>query len=123
MAKSRFQEWSAYQHAFILAQKVFTLSKNFPQEETYSLTDQVRRSSRSVYANLAEAYGKRNYPKHFRSKITDCQAENFETQTWLTMALECEYIISEDFHALTELSEAVGKLLTYMYNNPERYLA
>jgi four helix bundle protein len=123
MASSRFQKWSAYQNAFDLAQKIFILSLRFPKTETYSLTDQIRRSSRSVCANLAEAYGKRSYPKHFRSKITDCQAENFETQSWLTTAYECKYINREEFNSLIQQSESVGKLLTYMYNNPKRYLA
>lgn len=95
----------------------------FPKEEKYSLTDQVRRSSRSVCANLAEAYGKRRYLKHFRSKLTDSISENFETQTWLDFALKFGYISGEEHHICMSLSVEAGKLLTYMEFNPERFLA
>ena len=88
----RFQDLLAYKKGFDLAMKILNVSKSFPKEETYSLTDQIRRSSRSVCANMAEAYRKRLYPKHFISKLTDCDAENSETQTWLEFALACEYI-------------------------------
>ncbi len=77
----RFQDLLAYRKGFELSMKLFNLSKSFPKEEAYSLTDQLRRSSRSVCANMAEAYRKRLYPKHFLSKLTDCDAENSETQT------------------------------------------
>jgi four helix bundle protein len=77
--------------------KIFDLSKSFPKEEKYSLTDQIRRSSRSVCANIAEAYRKRDYPKHFHSKLTDTDAENSETQTWLEIAFACGYITRETF--------------------------
>lgn len=77
----RYQDLLAYKKGFEVAMEVFEISKTFPKEETYSLTDQIRRSSRSVCANIAEAYRKREYPKHFHSKLTDSDAENSETQT------------------------------------------
>jgi four helix bundle protein len=88
----QFQDLLAYKKSFALAMKIFDISKSFPLEEKYSLTDQIRRSSRSVSANISEAYRKRRYPKHFISKLTDSDAENSETQTWLEFALECNYI-------------------------------
>ena len=84
-----FQDLIAYQKSFELAMCIFEISKSFPKEETYSLTDQIRRSSRSVPANIAEAYRKRIYPKSFYSKLTDSDAENSETQVWLEFALKC----------------------------------
>ena len=81
----------------------------------------MRRSSRSICANLAEVYGVRAYPKHYRSKLTITVAENYETQVWLDFALDACYIKKEEYHALCTLSEEVGKLLTYMYSNPQRF--
>ena len=117
----RFQDLLAYKKGFALAMRIFNLSKSFPKEETYSLTDQVRRSSRSVCANLAEAYRKRLYPKHFISKLTDSDAENSETQTWLEFSLACEYINQETFDELTTKSIEVGKLINYMIQNPDKF--
>ena len=77
-----YQDLLAYKKGFEIAMEIFEVSKSFPKEETYSLTDQIRRSSRSVCANIAESYRKRVYPKHFHSKLTDSDAENSETQTW-----------------------------------------
>jgi four helix bundle protein len=84
-----FKKLLAYQRSFELAMLIFEVSKSFPKEETYSLTDQIRRSFRSVSANIAEAYRKRIYPKHFTSKLTDADGENSETSTWLDFALAC----------------------------------
>ena len=81
-----------YQLSYKLAMEIFRLSKQFPKEETYSLTDQIRRSSRSVAANVAEGYRKRRYPKHFVSKLSDADGEATETQVWLEIARDCEYI-------------------------------
>lgn len=81
-----FKKLLAYQKAFELSMEIFELSKSFPKEETYSLTDQIRRSSRSVCVNISEAYRKRLYPKHFTSKLTDSDCENSETQVWLDFA-------------------------------------
>ncbi|GGG43108.1 four helix bundle protein [Bizionia arctica] len=106
----KFQDLLAYKKGFDLAMKIFNISKSFPKEETYSLTDQIRRSSRSVCANMAEAYKKRLYQKLFISKLTDSDAENSETQTWLEFALACEYINQETFEELTPDSIEIGKL-------------
>lgn len=113
-----FKDLMAYQKAFRLAEVIFEISKTFPKEEKYSLTDQIRRSSRSVCANLAEAYRKRVYPAHFFSKLTDSDAENSESQVWLDFALSCEYIERSLYEELTLRSEEVGKLLNFMMNNP-----
>ncbi len=111
-----------YQKAFNLAMEIFHMSKKFPSEETYSLTSQIRRSSRSVCANLAEAYRKRRYINHFVSKLSDSDTENGETQTWLEFALACEYIAPEVFEQLNSQAEEVARLLVFMMNNPEKYL-
>ncbi len=117
----RFQDLLAYKKSFALAMKVFEVSKSFPKDEKYSLTDQVRRSSRSVTANISESYRKRRFPKHFVSKLTDSDAENSETQTWLEFALACKYINQEIFEDLFKDSEEIGKLINYMINNPEKF--
>lgn len=117
----RFQDLLAYKKGFDLAMKILNVSKSFPKEETYSLTDQIRRSLRSVCANMAEAYRKRIYPRHFLSKLTDCDAENSETQTWLEFALACEYINIELFNELTNESLEIGKLINYMIQNPNKF--
>src|SRR5690606_10779422 len=111
----------AYQKAFDLAMSIFEISKSFPKEDTYSLTDQIRRSSRSVNANLAKAYRKRLYPKYFTSKLTDADGENSETKTWLDFALACKYISSEQHTDLSNKGIEVGKLINYMINNPEKF--
>ncbi|WP_053991390.1 four helix bundle protein [Mangrovimonas sp. TPBH4] len=116
-----FKKLLAYQKAFDLAMSIFEISKTFPKEETYSLTDQVRRSSRSVCANLSEAYRKRRYPRHFISKLTDADEENSETHTWLDFALTCNYISQEDYTGLSEECMEIGKLINYMINNPEKF--
>ena len=116
-----FQELLAYQKSFALAMKIFRISKSFPKEETYSLTDQIRRSSRSVSANIAEAYRKRDYPKHFHSKLTDSDAENSETQVWLEYSFACDYISKEIFNELLNDSNEVGKLINYMILNPKKF--
>lgn len=116
-----FRDLLAYKKSFGLAMKVFDLSKSFPREEKYSLIDQIRRSSRSVSANISESYRKRKYPKHFISKLTDSDAENAETQTWLEFAKECKYIEEETFNELIKESEEVGKLINYMINNPVKF--
>lgn len=86
---------NVYRDAFDTAMEIFQISKSFPQEERYSLTDQIRRSSRSVSANLAEAWRKRRYKKSFISKLSDCEAEAAETQVWIEFAVQCEYISAE----------------------------
>ena len=117
----RFQDLLAYKKSFALAMKIFEVSKSFSKEETYSLTDQMRKSSRSVTINIAEAYRKRSYPKHFVSKLTDSDSENSETQGWLEFTLACQYIDRKTFDDLVLASEEVGKLIFYMINNPEKF--
>lgn len=112
----------AYQKGFSLAMEIFKVSKRFPSEERYSLTDQIRRSSRSVCANMAEAYRKRRYPNHFISKLSDADMENGETQAWLDFALSCEYITDDEHKILNDCAEEVAKLLVYMMNNSEKFL-
>jgi four helix bundle protein len=116
-----FKELLAYQKAFSLAMEIYKLSKSFPNEEKYSLTDQIRRSSRSVCANMAEAYRKRRYVNHFISKLTDCDGENSETIVWLDFSLECSYISNEVHINLTTKSKEIGKLINYMISNPDKF--
>ena len=115
------QDLLAYKKGFEVSMEIFEISKSFPKEETYSLTDQIRRSSRSVCANIAESYRKRVYPKHFHSKLTDSDAENSETQTWLEFAFACKYINEITFIELTEKNKEVGKLINYMLLNLAKF--
>lgn len=117
----RFQDLLAYQKSFSLAMKIFEITKSFPKEEMYSLTDQIRRSSRSAPANIAEADRKRVYPKNFHSKLTDSDAENSETQAWLEFSLKCNYISKIQYNELINESEEVGKLINYMILNPQKF--
>ena len=115
------RELDVYQIAFKAAVEIYQISKSFPKEETYSLTDQIRRSSRSVCANCAEAFRKRKYPKHFVSKLSDSEAEAAETQVWLDFALEFKYISKEQFVQLDEkYNKVIGKLVN-MANQPEKW--
>ena len=117
----RFQDLLAYKKGFDVAMEVFEISKSFPKEETYYLTDQIRRSSRSVTITIAEAYRKREYPKYFHSKLTDADAENSETQGWLEYALACNYISQEIHDSVLEKSNEVGKLINFMILNPSKF--
>ena len=121
MAVKRVQDTKVYQLAFQLAMEIFEVSKKFPAEEKYSLTDQIRRCSRSVCSNLSESYRKRQYPAHFVSKVSDADTENAETQTWLEFALACKYISETQFKDFKTKSEEIGRLLNHMLNNPEKY--
>ena len=116
-----FKDLLAYQKAFQQACDIFEITLKFPKEERYSLIDQIRRSSRSVCANLAEAFRKRNYPKHYFLKLTDCQGENSETLVWLDFSLNCHYITEDEYKRLLELNNEIGKLLSFMMNNPEKF--
>lgn len=117
-----FKELKVYQLAFEAAKAIFIISKSFPKEETYSLTDQIRRSSRSVCANIGEGYRKRLYPKHFTSKMTDADGEATETSIWLDFALEFGYINTEDYNSLQKKYEDIGRMLNAMANSPEKFL-
>mgnify|MGYP001615319045 CR=1 FL=1 len=101
------EQLDVYQLAFKAARRVFELSKGFPREETYSLTDQIRRSSRSVCANIAEAWRKRRYEAAFLSKLNDAEAEAAETQTWSRFAVECGYLTSEVGNEMHQLYEQI----------------
>jgi len=121
MSYKKINETKVYKLAFDLSMQIFTISKQFPKEETYSLIDQIRRSSRSVCSCLAEAYRKRLYPAHFISKVSDADMENSETQTWLEFALACSYIDQVTYTQLMNMAEQVGSLLHHMISNPEKY--
>lgn len=115
------RELEVYQLAFNVAVTIYQFSKFFPKEETYSLTDQIRRSSRSVCANLAEAFRKRKYPKHFISKLSDAEAEAAETQVWLDFAKKFDYITEEQFEELDDtINKIIGKLIN-MASQPEKW--
>ena len=121
MSTSKFRTWKAYEQARKLSSSIYRLTGTFPREERYSLTDQIRRSSRSVAANLAESFAKRRYPKHFIAKLSDAIGENYETQSWLDAALDAEYLTQENYQQYMAASEALGKLLSYMIRHPDRY--
>lgn len=116
-----YKKLKAYQKAFKLAMTIFEISKSFPKEEQYALTDQIRRSSRSVCSNIAEGYRKRLYEKHFIAKLSDADMENTETQVWLDFALACKYITEEIKEELHNEAKEIGKLLGYMIQNPEKF--
>jgi four helix bundle protein len=111
-----------YRKAFEAAMRIFDISKNFPKEETYSLTDQVRRSSRSVCANLAAVWRKRRYQAAFISKLSDAESEAAETQTWIEFAVRCDYLDREIAKEIfVEYDEVIAMLVT-MINNPDRWV-
>ena len=116
---SGFQGLKVYELAYKLAMENFHLSKAFPKEETYSLTDQIRRSSHSICTNIAEGYRKRKYPKHFSSKMTDADGECSETMVWLSFSKDCGYITEKVCMNLFTQYEVVGKMLGGMADHPE----
>ena len=116
-----FRDLKVYQTTFKLQQEIFEISKGFPKEELYSLTDQIRRSSRSIGANVAEAWHKRRYQAHFVSKLTDSDAEQAETQHWLDTAMACGYISHEKHHTLLEKCMKVGRMLGSMITKAESF--
>ena len=116
-----FRDLKVYQTSFELQQEIFEVSKGFPREELYSLVDQIRRSSRSIGANIAEAWQKRRYEAHFVSKLTDSDAEQTETQHWLDTALACGYISNEKHHTLIEKCREIGRMLGSMITKPESF--
>ena len=116
-----FWELDVYREAFDLQQRVFRESQSWPKQENYALIDQVRRSSRSVGANLAEAWAKRRYPAHFLSKLTDSDGELQETRHWLSTAESCDYLNRSGFAELCALQEQVGRMLGSMITRHERF--
>ncbi len=109
-----FKDLIVYQKARKLAKEVFEVTRVFPKEEMYSLTDQFRRSSRSVGAQIAEAWGKRRYEKHFHSKLTDADSEQYESQHWVQVALDCEYITPDVAQRLNDALLEIGRMLNSM---------
>ena len=109
-----FRNLTVYKKAFALAMDIYHLSKKFPKDELYSLTNQIRRSSRSVCSNIGEGYRKRQYEAHFVSKISDSDMENTETQVWLDFVLACEYIPKEIFDDYNNRSKEIGRLLNHI---------
>jgi four helix bundle protein len=106
------RELEVYRLSYDAAMQIFKISKNFPKEETYSLTDQIRRSSRSVCSNLAEAFRKRRYPKSFISKLSDSESEAAESQTWLDFSSSCGYLSESDCRTLNDTyDKIIGKLV------------
>jgi four helix bundle protein len=116
-----FKDLRVYQLAFQLAMTIFRESTRFPIDERYSLTDQIRRSARSVATNVAEAYRKRQYPKAFVSKLSDADGECAETQSWIDFARECGYWPAEFAAQLTSSYEEVGRMLGGMIAHPEKF--
>ena len=110
-----------YKRGFELANKVFLASRSFPKEETYSLTDQIRRSSRSVCANICEAWGKRRYEAVFVNKLTDSCAELLETQTWLDFALACGYLDTKTIRDLDKAYIALGQSIMAVVDHAEEW--
>lgn len=118
---SGHKDLKVFQMAYRLAMEIFRLTKNFPAEEKYSLTDQIRRSSRSVAVNLAEGYRKRQYPKMFVNKLSDSDGEATETQVWLEFSKDCGYLSADVCQKLLNEYEEVGRMLGGMMLHPERF--
>ena len=116
-----YRDLKVYQLAYKLAIEIFHESKSFPKEERYSLTDQIRRSSRSVAANIAEGFRKRKYPNMFVSKMADADSETAETQVWLDFACDCGYLSKERHDKLIIGYEEIGKMLGSMIRSPEKF--
>lgn len=109
-----FKDLEVYKKSRLMAKEIFELTRDFPKAEKYSLVDQVLRSSRSIGAQIAEAWGKRRYEKHFISKLTDADSEQHETQHWIEISFECEYINQQQADNLIKQCETIGKMLYSM---------
>jgi len=116
------KELKVYKTAYDLSMEIFEISKTWPPEERYSLTDQIRRSSRAICSNLREAWAKRRYDAHFISKLTDADGENSETDTWLDFARDCGYLSIADHDRLTGKCRSVGAMIGSMLNKAEQFL-
>lgn len=116
-----YRDLKVYQSAYKLAMEIFKESKSFPREERYSLTDQIRRSSRSVATNIAEGFRKRRYPNMFISKMADADSETAETQVWLDFACDCGYLSNVCCGELMSEYESVGRMLGSMIRSPEKF--
>jgi four helix bundle protein len=113
----RHQDLDIYKKSFEAAMEIFEISKSFPKEETFSLTDQIRRSSRSVCSNLAETWRKRRYEAAFIAKLSDSEGESAETQTWLEFAVKCGYLEKETGRRLFKAYDEIISMLVTMINN------
>lgn len=116
-----FKDLEVYKQSRELAKIIFKLTRNFPKEERYSLTDQIRRSSRSIGAQIAESWGKRRYENHFILKLTDSDAEQYETQHWVEVSYENEYIDEDTKENLINRCEAIGKMLNSMMEKSSQF--
>lgn len=116
-----YRDLRVYQNAFESAMMIFKLTKSFPAEEKYSMVDQMRRSSRSVCANLGEAWRKRRYPAHFVSKLSDCESEAEETRVWLEFALSCKYLNQQVFDKLDSNYDLIIGQLVKMIAEPQKW--
>ena len=116
-----FRDLVVYQKCRQLSREILKLTKSFPKEEMYSLIDQIRRSSRSIGANIAEAWAKRRYEKHFISKLTDSDGEQMETQHWIETALDCEYIDQNTSTQLLQKCFEIGRMLGSMMEKAELF--
>jgi four helix bundle protein len=111
-----------FKKAYSLAMEVFHASKDFPRDERYSMTDQIRRSSRSICSNLREAWAKRRYPAHFVCKLTDADSETGETETWLDFARDCGYLPASDHDRLAANCREIGAMIGSMIKNPSPFI-
>ncbi len=116
-----YRELRVYNAAMDAAVRIFEITRDFPKEEKYSLTDQVRRSSRSVCANIGEAWAKRRYPAHFVSKLSDAEAEAAETRVWLELALRCRYLSDEQFCELDGAYDGIIGQVVRMLSEPDAW--
>jgi four helix bundle protein len=116
-----FRDLIVYQKAYKLALEIFEISKAFPKEEKYSLTDQIRRSSRSVTANIAESWAKKKYIKAFVNKLTDALGEEYETEVWMDFSKDFQYINHNTYDQVMAGYEEVRKMLISMINKPENF--
>lgn len=116
-----FRDLIVYQKSRQLQREILNITKSFPKEEIFSLTDQIRRSSRSVGANISEAWAKRRYEKHFISKLTDSDGEQMETQHWIETALDCEYIDQKTSDQLVDKCLEIGRMLGGMMDKAEMF--
>ncbi len=116
-----FRDLEVYKLAREVSKEIYIITKGFPSEEKFSLTDQIRRSSRSVGAQIAEAWGKRRYENHFISKLTDADSEQLETQHWIEEADECNYIDSKIAKELIQKCESIGKMLHSMIDKSSTF--
>ena len=116
-----YKDLIVFKKAYSLAMDILKASRSFPADEKYSLTDQIRRSSRSVCVNIGEAYRRRRYPAHFVSKLTDSNAENTETEIWIQFSFDCKYFSESEHTDFSQRCEEVGRILGFMIDHPEKF--